>query len=201
MKRSQLIVLYYLQFKKSQSQKLLRPDLQGPGWDDRGYVTYVTSPYHPSGLTHGQLIEMMAARKPERLGGEAILLLQLRRRAKRWPLTQDYGCTEARDPRAGSTAAATGYSLAERHGREAKLHRCCWVLADCTHGNQSDLAEIRYCCSCNEEPIGTEPDHFLCIYLAQESNLEPAHVTFGMVVRPRRAALHSALRRNQTFPP
>jgi len=43
--------------------------------------------------------------------------------------------------------------------------------------------------------IGTEPDQFLCIYLAQKSNLEPtvpAHVTFGMVVvRPRRAALHN----------
>ena len=39
--------------------------------------------------------------------------------------------------------------------------------------------------------IGTEPDHFLCTYLAQESSLESAHVTFGMVVRLRRAALHN----------
>ena len=73
---------------------------------------------------------MMAARKPE----------QLRRRAKRWPLTQDNG--------AGGTAAATGYSLAERHGREAKLYRCCWVLADCTHGPE----RLGDCCSCDGEP-------------------------------------------------
>ena len=39
--------------------------------------------------------------------------------------------------------------------------------------------------------IGTEPDHFLCIDLAQESPLEPAHITFGMMVRPLRATLHN----------
>ena len=94
----------------------------------------------------------MAAWKPERLGGEAILL-QL---------------------------AATPLAAAAE-----------WWL----HGSQYDLAEIQKWCRWDAKVIGTEPDQFLCIYLAQKSNLEPtvpAHVTFGMVVvRPRRAALHN----------
>jgi hypothetical protein len=102
---------------------------------------------------------MMAAWKPERLGGKAILLqLAATEGQVRWPLLLNDGCMEA---------SATW--------RRFK--------------NDADGTQIKV--------IGTEPDQFLCIYLAQKSNPEPtvpAHVTFGMVVvRPRRAALHNLL--------
>ena len=108
------------------------------------------------------------------------------------PLLLNDGCMETRATRWRGDTAALQLAATEGQVRWPLLLNDGCMEASATwrrFKNDADGTQIKV--------IGTEPDQFLCIYLAQKSNPEPtvpAHVTFGMVVvRPRRAALHNLL--------